>query len=196
MKQQVLSIVLISMALTVFVGCSQPSLESLISSAQKQGFETFKEDALKQFGDYEWGRKYKHFQEAFDSLIPIIVKKPKDTIFVFEWCNPPDFFDSYGVNIWNSARQYYHLKNQHFVEIPIAYISETDKKLDQIIERWNKREIYEKSNARPFVCDANWLMESNMVTRLIFENGKCIQAESIFFREIDLDCKAPVTIIE
>lgn len=186
MKLKIYVIIITIIGSASLMGCSSHTLESMISSAQKQSID----DYLQQLDAYHLEHKYTHAAATRDSLIQVMVNQPEDTIYIVEYCNPPLY--TYFAYIWNSHKQFVFYDNGSVYEQPIF---ERDKPLIPLIEKWDKRQINIYSNSKPLVHNGYW-MESVIATRLIFGNGKCINADAILFREIDFDCTAPITIIE
>lgn len=176
-----IKIIFTFIGLSVLTGCNPSSLGYMVSSAQKQGFEV-----LKQFDAYEINHKYGHIQVTIDSLIQIMVNKSSDTIFMVESCNPPLY--SYNAYIWNNTKQYCFGENGLVKE---GFVEENRKHLFPLIERWDEREIRSISNSH-HLAHGGSEDRYDIATRIIFENQKCIKAESIIYRQIDFNSNANI----
>lgn len=189
MMKKNLQILLSILCTCILIGCNNTSFISCINKSQEKEFHLYQKNLKLQFRAYELGREFNSIEPVLDSLIQVMVCCPFDTLYLVENCNPPLF--AYTAILWNHTVRYM-ICNRSVVT---TMIPNQDSLLIDLIDKWNRQKIIETSKKKPLAYFGYW-EQMNLVTRIIFQDGKCIDSESIFFREIDFDAKGPIRIIE
>ena len=183
--EKIIRAILIIITLCSASSCNVNKTSStLLWESQRRCLKENQTRLEEKFDTYQNIRCKKNLNHIIDSLVTSISSEnEKDTIYVIESCNPPLYV--YYAFIWNKDSAF---TLQIYPVLIKKGVPEIDKELLRIIEKWDENEIISKSHEKSLHYQGNW-DQTSIASRLIMVNGKCEIVESIYFFQMDLECK-------
>lgn len=175
-RTTIYSIVLLSL-----LGCaSSRTTQTMLNNSHKKCYTEETERLSQAFEAYKLARSRNNVSQTMDSIITAFSNKDdKDTIYILESCNPPLY--QYYAMIWNRHNSITLFGSGTTTK----QMGSEDQLLISLIENWDKPKILEASHEKPMSYGSEW-EESRIASRIILENGKCLQIETIYFSPIDM----------
>lgn len=164
-------------------GCRSLHYSRIINSSQAVAFNNYVHAVSEWMDIYSTEREYYQIQNLLECTIEQITKgKTTDTIFVFETYSPMSRV--YCMYLWNNTKTccIIHTFDTFFVDTT----STIDYRLKELITEWDTNEIIRVSHLKV----RNYYQKYPLfdcATRLVLRYKKHVDAETIIFREVDLD---------
>ena len=145
-------ILVIGLVLGGLLGCSvNRSTCSMLAKSHKQCLEQEKEELCNRFDAYRIAKNRNNIGETIDSVVVAFSNRNgKDTIYMVEDCNPPLY--SYNAVIWNSGKAV-TLFGSGVISDKIV---DEDKKMIEIVEKWDRLRLLQKSHEQPLSHSGEW----------------------------------------
>lgn len=192
LKKLFTSIILCILVIVGVCGCvsSNSTASVLLSKSQESCFKQEQLRLSKIHEAYNMARNKNNISHKIDSLLVSITgDKKQDTIYILEDCNPPLY--SYNAIIWNKK----HAFTLFGSGLLINNILDDDMALMKLLESWEIGNIMLASHEKPLIYSGEW-NESRIVSRIIMNESKCVNVESVIFSAIDMDNKSTPVFFE
>ena len=176
------NVILFTFISLVLIACSTHwAVSSNITRAQKHCLEQEQRELATAYHAYTMARGDNGINNTIDSVFCQISKgNSLDTIYMVECCNPPLY--TYYAVIWNKSHSLTLYRTGIIEDGSVG----VDDRLFNLIESWDKDNIYSKSHEKP-LAHYGKLRRTNMCSRIIMKEGKCIKAETICINAINMD---------
>lgn len=157
------------------------TVSSNITRAQKHCLKQEQRQLSTAYDAYYIARSGDGIDNIIDSIFCQISKgNSLDTIYMIECCNPPLY--TYYAVIWNKSHSLTLYRTGIIEDGSVG----GDERLINLIESWDKDNIYSKSHEKPLAHYGKW-RRTNMCSRIIMKEGKCVKAETICINAINMD---------
>ena len=176
------NVILFTFISLVLIACSTHwAVSSNITRAQKHCLEQGQRELATAYHAYTMARGDNGINNTIDSVFCQISKgNSLDTIYMVECCNPPLY--TYYAVIWNKSHSLTLYRTGIIEDGSVG----VDDRLINLIESWDKDNIYSKSHEKPLAHYGKW-RHTNMCSRIIMKEGKCVKAETICINAINMD---------
>lgn len=187
-----IQIALSACAIFLICGCISQNYTKSINDSQKLAYDSMVHDIAKSVNHIKSERNITSVRELMDSAINALMgDKSRDTIFVVEKCTPKS--KVYCALIWNKNKEL--LVRHRFDIFEMDTTPCIDYRMKQLISEWDTSKIIKTSNLN-VVSYYQKHLRLNCATRLIVNKRKCIDTESLIFREIDFDSDITPTFFD